>query len=279
MSRLPRALRIAAAGLAAIAVAAAGCGQGEDTPPAPKPEPTAKLAKTDPGQIEHKYVLGADFIRGAEVLAARQVAKQEARANAKARAKAKAAAVPKPTAAQLEPGPGGIPPASAGTNGSFKPHSSGELKRIDANSASSIAGTDPDHSAILVGRTALAPPGAPAQVKSAISAANAIVGRPYVWGGGHGSWNSRGYDCSGSVSYALGGAGLLDAPLTSGGLESWGAPGPGKWITVYANGGHTYAVIAGLRWDTVGNLRGSGPRWHAELPYKSGFVVRHPPGL
>ena len=125
---------------------------------------------------------------------------------------------------------------------------------------------------------ASAPQEAPPPVKAAIEAANSISTTPYVWGGGHGSWYSYGYDCSGAVSFALYGAGLLDTPLTSGQLESYGEPGPGKWITIYASPTHTYAVIAGLRWDTVGDANGTGPRWHAEPPYPEGFVVRHPVG-
>jgi hypothetical protein len=126
---------------------------------------------------------------------------------------------------------------------------------------------------------ASAPRSAPPAVKAAIAAANSIATTPYVWGGGHGSWYSYGYDCSGAVSFALYGAGLLDTPLTSGSLESYGEPGPGRWITIYASATHTYAVIAGLRWDTGGDVPGvTGPRWHAEPPYPEGFVVRHPPG-
>jgi cell wall-associated NlpC family hydrolase len=125
---------------------------------------------------------------------------------------------------------------------------------------------------------ASAPKDAPPAVKAAIAAANSISTTPYVWGGGHGSWYSYGYDCSGAVSFALYGAGLLDTPLTSGSLETYGEPGPGKWITIYANATHTYAVIAGLRWDTVGDASGTGPRWHLEPPYPEGFVVRHPTG-
>jgi cell wall-associated NlpC family hydrolase/soluble lytic murein transglycosylase-like protein len=125
---------------------------------------------------------------------------------------------------------------------------------------------------------ASAPRSAPPAVKAAIAAANSIATTPYVWGGGHGSWYSYGYDCSGAVSFALYGAGLLDTPLTSGSLESYGEPGPGRWITIYANATHTYAVIAGLRWDTVGDASGTGPRWHTEPPYPDGFVVRHPAG-
>jgi cell wall-associated NlpC family hydrolase len=125
---------------------------------------------------------------------------------------------------------------------------------------------------------ASAPRSAPPAVKAAIAAANSVSTTPYVWGGGHGSWYSYGYDCSGAVSFALYGAGLLDTPLTSGSLESYGEPGPGRWITIYANATHTYAVIAGLRWDTVGDASGTGPRWHVEPPYPEGFVVRHPTG-
>jgi hypothetical protein len=105
-----------------------------------------------------------------------------------------------------------------------------------------------------------------------------IVGRPYVWGGGHASFYSNSYDCSGAVSFALFGGGLIPRPLTSSELEGWGASGPGKWITVYANAGHTFAEIAGLRWDTVGDERGTGPRWHLASASPDGFVVRHPPG-
>lgn len=177
--------------------------------------------------------------------------------------------------AGIKPGPNGILPASAGDNGTFdEPPKAGQGVR-----ALTTAGASPERSAILIDRTAIAPANAPYEVEQAISAANAIVGTPYVWGGGHGSWNDTGYDCSGAVSYALGGAGLLGAPLDSTGLMSWGEPGPGKWITVYANAGHTYAVIAGLRWDTSGQQRRTGPKWYAEAAYPKGFTVRHPAGL
>jgi cell wall-associated NlpC family hydrolase len=133
--------------------------------------------------------------------------------------------------------------------------------------------------AVLTGNLASAPRNAPPAVKAVIAAANSIAHTPYVWGGGHGSWYSYGYDCSGALSFALYGAGLLDTPLTSGALESYGAPGPGKWITIYANATHTYMTVAGLRFDTSGNPEGvSGPRWHTEPPYPDGFVVRHPVG-
>jgi septal ring factor EnvC (AmiA/AmiB activator) len=124
---------------------------------------------------------------------------------------------------------------------------------------------------------ASAPESAPEQVKGAIAAANAIAMTPYIWGGGHGSFESSGYDCSGAVSYALHGGGLLESPLDSTGLETWGEPGPGRWITVYANAEHAWMIIAGLAFDTVG---GPGPRWHSSpVDSPEGFIARHPPGL
>jgi hypothetical protein len=171
-----------------------------------------------------------------------------------------------------------LPPASAGTNGTKvppPPGSRGEplVARIPAKPNS--YGDPP---ATYVSGIALAPPGAPERVAGTINAANTIVGRPYVWGGGHGSWYDRGYDCSGAVSFALAGGGFLSQPLASSQLASWGAPGPGRWITIYASPSHVYAVIAGLRWDTVGDARGSGPRWHVAGSPPAGFVARHPPG-
>jgi hypothetical protein len=115
-------------------------------------------------------------------------------------------------------------------------------------------------------------------VQAIIAAGNRIATLPYVYGGGHGSWEDTGYDCSGSVSYALHGAGLLSASMPSGDFEGWGAAGPGSWVTIYANGGHMYMVVAGLRFDTSGQ-RGSGTRWQADLRSNAGFVVRHPVGL
>jgi peptidoglycan hydrolase CwlO-like protein len=120
------------------------------------------------------------------------------------------------------------------------------------------------------------PSAAPSAVAAAIEAANSIATTPYIWGGGHGSFESSGYDCSGAVSFALHGGGFLSSPLDSTGLETWGVPGPGKWITVYANSGHAWMIIAGLAFDTVG---GPGPRWHSSpVDSTSGFVARHPAG-
>jgi peptidoglycan hydrolase CwlO-like protein len=120
------------------------------------------------------------------------------------------------------------------------------------------------------------PSAAPAAIAAAIEAANSIATTPYIWGGGHGSFESSGYDCSGAVSFALHGGGFLESPLDSTGLETWGEPGPGKWITVYGNAEHAWMIIAGLAFDTVG---GPGPRWHSSpVDSPEGFVARHPPG-
>jgi peptidoglycan hydrolase CwlO-like protein len=123
---------------------------------------------------------------------------------------------------------------------------------------------------------ASAPASAPSAIQAAISAANSIATTPYIWGGGHGSFEDSGYDCSGAVSFALHGGGFLESPLDSTGLETWGEPGPGKWITVYANAEHAWMMIAGLAFDTVG---GPGPRWHSSpVDSPEGFIARHPAG-
>ena len=131
---------------------------------------------------------------------------------------------------------------------------------------------------LLPGGRALAPPSAPPAVEAMIEAANRIRHRPYVWGGGHRDWSSRGYDCSGSVSYVLHAAGLLDSPLVSGDFRRWGEAGAGRWITTYSNRTHMYMVVAGLRFDTSGAKR-AGTRWQAAMRSSRGFKVRHPAGL
>jgi peptidoglycan hydrolase-like protein with peptidoglycan-binding domain len=125
---------------------------------------------------------------------------------------------------------------------------------------------------------AIAPAGAPDAIKQIIAAGNVIAKKPYRYGGGHGRWNDTGYDCSGSVSYALHGANLLNTQLTSGQFESWGSAGAGQWVTIYANGGHVFMVVAGLRFDTSGATR-AGSRWQKDMRSGSGYVVRHPTGL
>jgi len=144
---------------------------------------------------------------------------------------------------------------------------------------------------LLPDGTAAAPADAPPQVQQAIWAANLIQDMPYVYGGGHGDFDDDGYDCSGTVSYALHGAGLLDQALDSGSFMKWGEKGPGTWITVYTNPGHAYAVIAGLRLDTSAasvtrsNTRKfkkaleRGPRWRPTMRSARGFKARHPLGF
>lgn len=136
--------------------------------------------------------------------------------------------------------------------------------------------------------TATAPVGAPAAIQQMVAAANQIIDRPYRMGGGHSRWNDSGYDCSGAVSYVLHGAGLLSSPEPSTGLESFGSSGPGQWVTVYADAGHAFIVIAGRAFDTANfggpNIpAGSGPRWRANplgnLADGGSYVVRHPAGL
>ena len=141
-----------------------------------------------------------------------------------------------------------------------------ELMLVPAPVPGSKATLNPDGSANP-------PADAPDAVKAVIAAGNKIAKKPYVYGGGHGTWNDTGYDCSGSVSYALHGGGLLDASMPSGDFESWGLSGKGNWITLYANEGHIYMVVAGLRFDTSG---ANPSRWQTAMRSSSGYVVRHP---
>ena len=158
-------------------------------------------------------------------------------------------------AAYQEPTPPPPPPAPA----------------VDMTVPGSLAQLLPDGSAA-------APADAPPQVQQAIWAANRLQDKPYVYGGGHAEVEDDGYDCSGTVSYALHHAGLLATPLDSGSFMRWGQKGAGRWITVYTNPGHAYAVIAGLRLDTSGSGE-RGPRWRLEPRSPRGFAVRHPRGL
>ena len=214
-------------------------------------------------------------IEGALVYLGGKYPKPEASAPASTPAPAQASPPP-----EAEAGGEGssIPPASAGTNGSYVAAAkagAGELTaRAPALHGADVNGT----SATYVSGIVLPPAGAPEAIKGVINAANTIVGKPYIWGGGHGSWFAPGYDCSGAVSFALAGGGFLATPLDSTQLESWGSPGPGRWLTVYANAVHAFAVIAGFRWDTVGDAGGTGPRWHPVGGPPPGFVARHVPG-
>lgn len=123
------------------------------------------------------------------------------------------------------------------------------------------------------------PGGVPEVIQKVVAGANEIADFPYVYGGGHASFVDNAYDCSGSVSYALAAGGLLNSPETSGELESWGAPGPGRYITVYANAGHTYMYVDGILYDTAGRSGVYASRWQVQPTNNSGYVVRHYPGL
>lgn len=159
------------------------------------------------------------------------------------------------------------------------PESTEETTEVPTETESEYeTGTAPK--ARLVGSRAIAPANAPAAVKRVIAAANHIRTLPYIWGGGHGRWQDSGYDCSGAVSYALHGGRLLTSPLTSGSFETFGEPGPGRWITIYANASHAYMVVAGVRFDTAGDVNETGPRWHPTVAAAASgrYVVRHPVG-
>jgi hypothetical protein len=150
-----------------------------------------------------------------------------------------------------------------------------------ATAATPVASAEVPTARLLPDGRAVAPPSAPPSVKAMIEAANRIRHRPYRWGGGHRQWNSPGYDCSGSVSYVLHAAGLLESPLDSTGFMRWGRGGAGSWVRIYANREHVFAIVAGLRWDTSMTTDGdrTGPGWSEEMRSTGGFRVRHPVGL
>jgi len=131
------------------------------------------------------------------------------------------------------------------------------------------------------GRYAHAGPEMPLPVQIAVEAANRLQGKPYVWGGGHKYLYDRGYDCSGSVSHVLHQAALLPGPRLSQDFRNYGLPGPGRFITIYARGGHVFLSVCGLRFDTsdIGSGRGDGPRWRPTARNPRGYALRHPPGL
>jgi cell wall-associated NlpC family hydrolase len=173
----------------------------------------------------------------------------------------------------------GVPVGSSGvvrrTDASLpRPRSDAEIRAELAASgipAGGTAGLTPDGLAV-------APLGAPPLVQAVIAAGNQIARLPYRYGGGHATWIDTAYDCSASISFAFAAAGMISAPMVSGELAQWGEAGPGRWITIYANGGHAFMEVAGLRFDTSG-LRQTGSRWQTASRGTGGFTVRHPPGL
>lgn len=154
-----------------------------------------------------------------------------------------------------------------------------EASSATRGEGSSTAGSVATDKAVAIGGgVALPPLEAPEAIKKMIEAGNGIARTPYKWGGGHGKWQDTGYDCSGSVSFVLAAAGLLNGPLASGPLMSWGEPGEGKWVTIWTNPGHVFLEVAGIRFDTSAQ-RVTGSRWINETRSTEGFVARHPPGL
>ncbi|MGH2893536.1 MAG: hypothetical protein ACRDPM_09760 [Solirubrobacteraceae bacterium] len=177
------------------------------------------------------------------------------------------------------PATAGVSVDAGGASSSLpKPLSMADIRKQLAQSGMSASTTQ---ATLTADRLVVAPIGAPAAVHAVIAAGNQIARLPYRYGGGHMTFQDSAYDCSGSISYVFAAAHLLDHTVVSGDLEHWGDPGPGKWITVFANAGHTFMYVAGLRFDTVA-LAETGSRWSdrsADEPDLKTFSVRHPPGL
>jgi Putative peptidoglycan binding domain len=164
-------------------------------------------------------------------------------------------------------------------NGVATRHDQNALKRTRRNRNRTRHTSRPRARAWISRRGFAHAPGAPARVRRLVRAGNRIAKHPYKYGGGHGTWNDSGYDCSGSVSYVLHHAGLLSGSARpSGGFTTWGMSGHGRWVTVYANGGHMFLTVAGLRFDTTDRER-DGTRWHRDMRTTSGYAVRHPGGI
>jgi cell wall-associated NlpC family hydrolase len=235
----------------AVVVALAGCGaqQRSNSTPTPQPTPvtTSGAPQAHPQAIEP--AAGAVSPSGAGSSA--------------------------PASVSVGPASGG---GSTSTGGLAQPLSDAAVRR--ELTASGLSANS-NQATLTPDGLAIAPVNAPYAVQAVISAGNEIAHLPYVWGGGHARYIDTGYDCSGSLSFVFAAAGLLNTTMTSGQLMSWGQPGPGKWITVFAAQGHTFMYVAGLRFDTVA-LAETGSRWsnrRADEPNLNQFVVRHPPGL
>jgi cell wall-associated NlpC family hydrolase len=187
--------------------------------------------------------------------------------------------LPKMRPTVVEPEAGNVPSESTGPDPGLSDAGPKPTEPASAGAHPRRTGhTDITKAVALPNGVALPPLEAPAEVKEIIEAGNVIARSPYKWGGGHGKWLDDGYDCSGSVSFALAAAGLLDGPLASGPLMNWGEPGKGKWVTIYTHPGHVFMVVAGVRFDTS-NSRVTGSRWGNDMRSTAGFVARHPAGL
>ena len=251
-------LIVAAIGLLAIGAGAAAVLAGSHAARSRKPSPN--LVSLDPGtQLAANRAAVKQAIAGGDAEAAQSYA--ESRKAVSGHTKA-------PNAASLATAPSPGVPSDAEVRR--------ELKILERGGGARAPG---GRAILLPDGTAQAPANAPDVIARVINGGNQIYNFPYILGGGHGSFQDNGYDCSGSVSYALAAGGLLKSPLTSGALASWGDPGPGKWITIEASGGHVYMYVAGLRFDTSGRSGPRGSRWQTAQRSNAGFVARHPPGL
>ena len=253
--------RLALLPLAALAIAAPGCGQDH-------PAGGGKGSSGDDDEV---------VLTPQSAAAARERSKDEKAARTKARVVQLQGAGAKPQVSgdPADSGPSPGAQSDAEVRAELK-EARAELRSFSAHLTSADLQTGP-RAKVLSDGSAVAPRDAPRAVKRVILAGNEIAKFPYKWGGGHGAWRDNGYDCSGSVSFALAGAGLLDRPLTSGSFAQWGDEGPGDWITIYANNGHVFMLVAGLRFDTSGRGR-AGTRWQPAARPAGGFAVRHPPG-
>jgi hypothetical protein len=248
--RMHRPSRSFLAGVALVAVAATGAGVTTSGTPAAAQGAAHIAPVPSPLPVPPVLEMAARRLERAQAAQAR-TAQRAARTAAKERTKTRA----KPSTQTVDP------------------TAIGERASKSTGADEALVTAD-----VLDNGIALPPFDAPSEVRAIIESGNAIARTPYKWGGGHGKWQDTGYDCSGSVSFALASAGLLAGPLDSGRLMSWGSPGKGKWITVWANAGHTFLEVAGVRFDTSGT-RVSGSRWQATGRSTAGFVARHPAGL
>jgi cell wall-associated NlpC family hydrolase len=262
-------------GLACLAavVVLTGCGSGATDPPAAASKPAVRVAAANAAPLAVAGAATPTSSRGST----KEVADPQ-----------EAASFPAPAsvhhAAAATPAKAGEAVVAAGAPSDAEVRK--ELQQMQAVERSARQAQQRRLTAPVAGGESIGgagtlpiPATGPEVVQKVIAGANAIADFPYVFGGGHASFVDNAYDCSGSVSYALAAGGLLGAPETSGELESWGAPGPGKYITVYANAGHTYMYVDGILYDTAGRSGVYASRWQVGTVDNSGFVARHWPGL
>lgn len=288
ITALPRAALVGVVGLAvAIAILAAVLIPGRSARP-----PAAHAAAADLRPLAPSASLAPATTRAHPATPAPSRGRAAAQHRAPAAGRGAAGLVPDPEAANSSPAPAYVHHASASTPGvaaaviaSGAPSDAQvrrELQQMDhavkAESQQSAAGAGSGGS--VGGNGTVKPPaGIPAVIARVVAGGNAIATFPYRFGGGHASFVDNAYDCSASVSYALAAGGLIGAPVTSGDLENWGVAGPGRWITVLANAGHTYMYVDGVRFDTSGRSGVFGSRWQTGARSNAGFVARHWPGL